>query len=251
VSAIAIGGIVFVCVFGGALLGVLLQSALPEHHLSTDTKDVVKLTIALVATMSALLLSLLVATAKSAYDTRSNELTQMSADIVVLDRLLAHYGPETKEARALLRSSVAAALERFRRADHGGPASLEPTGSFEIIYDKIEELSPQSEALRLLQGQALNTAISLGRTRLLLFENVGSSIPFPFLLVLVFWLAVIFVSFGLFAPRNGTVVAAFLVTALSVSAAISLILELDRSFEGILQLSSAPLHAALARLGGL
>ena len=142
VSAIAIGGIVFVCVFGGALLGVFLHSTLPEHHLSTDTKDVVKLAIALVATMSALLLSLLVATAKSAYDTRSNQLTQMSADIVVLDRLLVHYGPETKEARALLRSSVATGLERFRPADHGGPASLEPTGAFEIIYDKIEELSP-------------------------------------------------------------------------------------------------------------
>jgi hypothetical protein len=250
VSAIAIGGIVFVCVFGGALLGVLLHSALPEHHLSTDTKDVVKLAIALVATMSALLLSLLVATAKSAYDTRSNELTQMSADIVVLDRLLVHYGPETKEARALLRSSVAAGLERFRPADHGGP-SLEPTGAFEIIYDKIEELSPHSETQRSLQGQALNMAINLGRTRLLLFENAGSSIPFPFLLVLVFWLTIIFASFGLFAPRNGTVVAAFLVTALSVSAAIFLILELDRSFKGILQVSGAPLHAALARLGEL
>ena len=250
-SAIAIASIVFVCVFGGALLGVFLQSALPEHHLSADTKDVVKLAIALVATMSALLLSLLVATAKSAYDTRSNELTQMSADIVVLDRLLVHYGPETKEARALLRRSVAAGLERLHPADHGGPASLEPTGSFEMIYDKIEELSPQSEAQRSLQGQALNMAINLGRTRLLLFENAGSSIPFPFLLVLVFWLAIIFASFGLFAPRNATVVAAFLVTALSVSGAIFLILELDRSFEGILQVSSAPLRAALARLGEL
>ena len=94
-------------------------------------------------------------------------------------------------------------------------------------------------------------AINLGRTRLLLFENAGSSIPFPFLLVLVFWLTIIFASFGLFAPRNATVVAAFLVTALSVSGAIFLILELDRSFEGILQVSSAPLHAALARLGEL
>ena len=250
-SAIAIAGIVFVCVFGGALLGVFLRSALPEHHLSTDTKDVVKLAIALVATMSALLLSLLVATAKSAYDTRSNELTQMSADIVVLDRLLVHYGPATKETRALLRSSVAAGLERFRPADHGGPASLAPTGSFEIIYDKIGELSPQSEAQRSLQGQALNMAINLGRTRLLLFENAGSSIPFPFLLVLVFWLAIIFGSFGLFAPRNATVVATFLVTALSVSGAIFLILELDRSFEGVLQVSLAPLRAALARLGEL
>ena len=102
----------------------------------------------------------------------------------------------------------------------------------------------------LLQGQALHMAINLGRTRLLLFENAGSSIPFPVLLVLVFWL-IIFASFGLFAPRNATVVAAFLVTALSVSGAIFLILELDRSFEGILQVSSAPLRAALARIGPL
>jgi hypothetical protein len=141
VSAIAIGGIVFVCIFGGALLGVVMRAALPEHHASTDTKDVVKLAIALVATMSALLLSLLIATAKSAYDTRSNELTQMSADIIVLDRLLLHYGPETRDARSLLRSTVAAGLEWFRPADHGRAVSLEPTGPFEAIYDKIEDLS--------------------------------------------------------------------------------------------------------------
>ena len=250
-SAIAIGGIVFVCLFGGALLGVFLRATLPEHHASTDTKDVVKLSIALVATMSALLLSLLVATAKSSYDTRSNELTQMSADIVVLDRLLVHYGPETKDARSLLRGAVAAGLERFRPANQGGAATLEPTASFETIYDKIEELLPQSEAQRSLQGQALNMAINLGRTRLLLFENAGNSIPFPFLLVLVFWFTIIFASFGLFAPRNTTAIAALLVSALSVSGAIFLILELDRSFEGILQVSSAPLRAALTRLGPL
>jgi hypothetical protein len=67
--------------------------------------------------------------------------------------------------------------------------------------------------------------------------------------VLVFWLAIIFASFGLFAPRNATVIAAFVVCALSVSGAIFLILELDRSFEGMLQVSSAPLRAALAHLG--
>ena len=104
--------------------------------------------------------------------------------------------------------------------DGGGTVSLAPTGSFKAIYDKIEELSPPSEAQRSLQGQALSMAIDLGRIRLLLFENAGSSILFPFLLVLVFWLTIIFASFGLFAPRNATVVAVFLVTALSVSGAI-------------------------------
>jgi len=253
VSTIAIGTVALACVFGGALLGLFLQAALPEHHSSSDTKDVVKLTIALVATMSALVLSLLIATAKSAYDTRSNQLTQMSADIVVLDRLLVHYGPETKGTRALLRGAIAAGLERFRPTGSAAeqPTSLEPTGSFEAIYDKIAELSPQTEAQRQLQGQALNMAISLGRTRLLLFEQAGSSVPFPFLVVLVFWLTIIFASFGLFAPRNVTVIAAFLLSGLSVSGAIFLILELDRSFEGVIQVSTAPLRAALARLGPL
>ena len=156
----------------------------------------------------------------------------MSADIVLLDRLLVHYGPETKDARVLLRSAVGAGLEWFRPAHDGRTASLEPTGAFEAIYDKIEELSPQSEAQRSLQGQALNMAINLGRTRLLLFENASSSIPSPFLLVLVFWLTIIFASFGLFAPRNATAIAAVLVFALSVSGAIFLILELDRRSKG-------------------
>jgi hypothetical protein len=103
VSAISIGLIVFALVFGSALIAIWLQSALPEHHLSTESKDVVKLGIALIATMSALVLSLLVASAKSAFDTRSNQLVQASADIILLDRALARHGPETKDARSLLR----------------------------------------------------------------------------------------------------------------------------------------------------
>jgi hypothetical protein len=91
--------------------------------------------------------------------------------------------------------------------------------------------------------------LDLGRTRVLLFEQLDSSIAVPFLVVLVFWLAIIFASFGLFAPQSGTVIAAFFVCALSVSGAIFLILELDHSFEGLLQVSSAPLRAALAQLG--
>src|SRR5689334_23977436 len=80
-------------------------------------------------------------------------------------------------------------------------------------------------------------------------RTVGQLDPVPFLVVLVFWPCIIFASFGLFAPRNGTVIAAFFVCALSVSGAIFLILELDRSFEGLLQVSSTPLRSALSQLG--
>jgi hypothetical protein len=223
---------------------------LPEEHLSTDTKDVVKLGIALIATMAALVLGLLIASAKSTYDTRRNQLLQVSADIILLDRVLANYGVETKDARTMLQRSVAGALEQFWPTDGHRPSMIDRrASSVETLYDNIQQLSPHSEAQRSLQSQALTMALDLGRTRVLLFEQLDSSIPVPFLVVLVFWLGIIFASFGLFAPRNGTVIAAFFVCALSVSGAIFLILELDRSFEGLLQVSGTPLSAALAQLG--
>ena len=249
-SPMAIGWIVFALVFGSALLAMFVRDALPEHHLSADSKDVVKLGIALIATMSALVLSLLIASAKSAFDTRSSQLIEASADIVLLDRALARYGPETKEARSSLQRSMAATLERFWPAQGKGSIAVDPQASpVEALYDKIEELSPQSDAQRSLRSQALTMAANVGRTRLLLFEHLGTSIPVPFLVVQVFWVCIIFASFGLFAPRNATVIAVLCVCALSVSSAIFLILELDRSFEGLLQVSSAPLRAALAQIG--
>ena len=210
----------------------------------------VKLGIALIATMSALVLSLLIASAKSAFDTRSNQLVQASADIILLDDVLARYGPETKDARSLLQRSVAATVERFWPAQGGGAITIDARASpVEALYDKIQALSPQSDAQRALRSQAETMALDVGRTRLLLFEHLGTSIPVPFLVILVFWLCIIFASFGLFAPRNATVIAVLCVCALSVSGAIFLILELDRSFEGMLQVSGAPLRAALAQLG--
>ena len=249
-SPMAIGWIVFALVFGSALLAMLVHRFLPAEHLSSDSKDVVKLGIALIATMSALVLSLLVASAKSAFDTRSNQLTQASADMILLDRALARYGSETNEARALLKSSMAETLERFWPAEGTKRITIDPGRSpTEVLYDKIEALKPQSDQQRSMQNQALTLATEVGRTRLLVFENLGASIPVPFLVVLVFWLCIIFASFGLFAPRNATVITVLCVCALSVAGAIFLILELDQSFEGLLQVSAAPLRAALAQLG--
>jgi Protein of unknown function (DUF4239) len=249
-SPMAIGWIVFALVFGSALLAMVVHRVLPEEHLTSDSKDVVKLGIALIATMSALVLSLLVASAKSAFDTRSNQLVQASADMIMLDRALARYGPETNEARSLLRRSVATTLERFWPADGAERIAIDPSASpVEALYDKIEALSPQSDLQRSMQSQAMTLAADVGRMRLLLFEHLGASIPVPFLVVLVFWLCIIFASFGLFAPRNATVIVVLCVCALSVAGAIFLILELDRSFEGLLQVSDAPLRAALAQLG--
>jgi hypothetical protein len=247
-NPLAIGAVVFTCVLGGGLLGMLVRNALPDDHLSTDTKDIVKLVVGLIGTMAALVLGLLIASAKSSYDVRSGEVTQMSANVVLLDRVMAHYGPETKGARDSLRGSVASAIDRIWPDDRSRQAQVTPTTGAESFYDKILMLSPQSDAQRGLQAQALALSISLGQTRWLLAAQ-GSSIPVPFLLVLILWLTLILGSFGLFAPRNTMVVFALFVCALSLSSAIYLILELDQPFQGLLRISSTPLRAALAQLG--
>jgi Protein of unknown function (DUF4239) len=249
-NSIAIRLIVFACIFGGALFGMFLRAALPEHHLSGDTKDTVRLGMGLVGTMAALVLGLLIASAKGFYDTQSSELTEMSAKIVLLDRVLAHYGPETKEVRDLLHSAVARVLNQLWSKDRRQPPQMEPTAAGgEIIYDKIQELSPKNDSQRSLQAQASNIAIDLGRARWLMFEQASSSVSVPVLLVVVFWLAVIFISIGLFAPPNATAIATLFFCALSVSGAIFLILEMYTPFGGLLQISSAPLRNALAHLG--
>jgi hypothetical protein len=247
-SSIAIGSIVFACLIGGVLLSIVLRAALPEPHLAANTKETVKVAMGLVATMAALVLGLLVASAKGSYDVQSTELTAMSAKIVVLDRLLAHYGPETREARDLLRSTIVVTLDQIWPKEHSGASHLEP-GAAEGLYDKLQGLSPKDDTQRSLQAQALSVAMSIGEMRWLMYEQAAATVSVPLIVVVVFWLTALFISFGLFAPYNPTVVVSFFVAALSVSAAIFLIVEMYSPYAGLIQISSAPLRAALAHLG--
>jgi|SRR5215510_2568008 len=116
-SSSTIALVVFGCIFGGALLGTFFHRLLPTHHLSSDSKDTVKLGMGLVGTVAALVLGLLVASAKGSYDAQSAELTQMSANIAVLDRLLALYGPESQEARTQLRAIAVRVLDQMWSRD--------------------------------------------------------------------------------------------------------------------------------------
>ena len=248
-SSITISLIVFACVFGGALLGIFLHAVLPQHHLANESKDIVKLGMGLVGTMAALVLGLLVASAKGSYDAQSAELTQLSANIALLDRGLALYGPETKEERALLRGAVVRILDQMWSKDGSSSSPTAAPSGGEILYEKIQALSPKNETQRSLQGQALSIAVDIGKTRWLMYAQQATSVSMPLLVVLVIWLTVIFISFGLFAPFNATVVSSLFVSALSVSGAILLILEMYGPYSGLIQISSAPLRAALEHLG--
>jgi len=249
-SSITTSFVVFACVFGGAVLGMFLRAALPQHHLSESSKDAVKLGMGLVATMAALVLGLLVSSAKSNYDTQSTQLTEASAKIAFLDRLLAHYGPEAKESRMLLREVVIQNLERIWPQERKRNGALErPSTGAEDLLEHINQLKPKDDAQRSLQAQALNLVMSLGQTHWLMYTQGTNSASRPLVIGLIFWISMIFVSFGLFAPRNATVIAAYFVAALSVSGAILMILEMYTPYSGLIELSSAPLRAALEQLG--
>jgi hypothetical protein len=242
--------IVFACTFGGALLGMLLRKVLPQPHLTADSKETVRLGMGMVATMTALVLGLLVASAKNFYDTQSSELTQLSANVVLLDRVLAHYGPEAKEVRDLLRQAVARTLDQMWHQEQQGHSQMVPTAAGgEILYDKIQTLSPTSDTQSALKAQAASMAIDLGKMRWLMFQQATTSVSLPLLVVLILWLTLVFISFGLFAPPNFTVIGALFLCALSVSGAIFLILAMYTPFEGLMQISSAPVRSALAHLG--
>ena len=250
-SSLEIAGIAFACIFGGAMLGMFLQTILPKDHLSPDSKDVVKVGMGLIATMAALVLGLLTGSAKSSFDTQDGELKQMAANVILLDRTLARYGPETKTIRDQIRRLVEYKLAATW--PEGGAARVdtsETTPAVEGVEDAIRTLSPQTDLQHALQAQALQIVGDIVHTRWLMFgQQAGNEIQTPLVVVMVFWLAALFASFGLFAPRNGTVMAVLCVSALSVSGAIFIILEMNQPFQGLVKVSSAPLRYAVAHLG--
>ncbi len=249
-SYIAGSAATFCLIFGAGLLGMLLRRALPKDHLSEDSKAVVKLGMGLVGTMAALVLGLLIASAKGTYDEQSSALLEMSAKIISLDRTLALYGPEAKGPRELLRNEVVHIVGRMWPEQMSQMAQLVPTGGLSgSLYDAIEGLSPKDDRQRLLRSEGLSLATEIGQSRWLMFEQGTLMVSKPLVVVVVFWLTFIFLSWGLFAPVNGTVIATFFIAATSVSAALFMVQEMYMPYAGILRISSLPLRVALSQLG--
>jgi hypothetical protein len=249
VSPLAVSLIAFVCILGGMLLGIFFRTVLPEHHLSEESQNVMKLGAGMIATLAALVIGLLLASAKGNFDTMNNGVIQASSKIIVLDRAMADYGPETREARDLLRRSVAAAVDQIWPGERTGQREAKPIdrgAAIEAVQYKLLQLSPQNETQRWLQSRALQASGDIAETRWLAIAQGGqSSLQIPFLVTLVTWLAIIFFSFGLCAPRNVTVTIVLLLCVVSATGALYLIQELDHPFGGLIRISGAPMRTAL------
>jgi hypothetical protein len=230
----------------GVLVAVVLLSRsvrrrLPDGHLSAESKDAVKLAMGLVATMTALLLSLLVSSAKGTYDTQRSEVIQMAAKVASLDRALTAYGPDAGVVRAQFRDMARDAAQRMWRDN----SLLPDTQAGDAVYAAIQQLSPRDETQRALKAQAASLAVDLGQLRMLLLAQAVSSIPGPLLGAVMCWLVVIFLAFGLLAPPNATTTLSLVAAALSVAGAVFLILELDQPLRGLIRIPEAPLLNAL------
>jgi hypothetical protein len=251
-SALAISLVVFVIMLSGGAAGIVFRRSLPQPHLNDHSKDVVRLGAALIATLSALVLGLLITSAKNAYDTQRNEVRQIAAKLVVLDGELERYGPEARPARELQRQAIGSLIDRIwgeRALKSSTGAPYRPSVESDLVYAAIEALAPQNDVQRNLKFKALQTTNSITEQRVLLFEQSDAGLPTPLLAVLVFWLTILLASFTLFSPINPTGGVALAIIALSASGAIYLILEMNHPFSGLMQISSDPLRNALGALG--
>jgi type II secretory pathway pseudopilin PulG len=250
-SALLIGAIVFAVVFGGALLGMGLGALLPKEQLSDQTKDAIKVAMAMIATLAALVLGLLTASAKSSLDDKEGQVRAWAAEVIILDRALATYGPEAQDARDSMKQVLTARVAQLWPGSGTGlsPAALRKGTSIEVVQREVLELQPQTDAQRWLKDTALKITQEMMEARWEGMQRLGRSIKWPFIAIVVFWLAVIFASFGLLAPRNAIVTGALLLAALSVAGALYLILEMDQPYAGLITISPEPLQIALAQLG--
>ena len=252
---ITVALITFTCAFGGALLGIYCRRRLPDAHLNAESKEIVKLSVGLIATMTALVLGLVVASAKSSFDATDAAVKNNAAITLSVDRYLGRYGPETKDIRELLLRGATYRVnsiwpeESNKNVPHAKLDDPEMTRVFEDFEDRISRLAPRDDSQRALKERALTAMNEMFRSRWLVLAGSGPAIPVPFLVALIFWLTVIFGAFGLMAPRNATVITILLVSALSVAISIFLVLEMEHPFDGYIKVSSAPLRFMLSHLG--
>jgi len=240
--------VMFSCILAGTFIGFYIARKLPEHHISDDSKDAVKAAWGIIATISALVLSLLLSSAKSSFDTVNSEMIQSATKIILLDQVLDSYGPETKDARLELRNRVALRIQKIwggGTSSTTGSSALATGRGMRAVEDKLKLLTPVTDDQRYLLGQARQLTRDLMVARWLVIEQSANSLPGTFFFVLVFWLTMLFVGIGLFAPANRTVLITLIVCNLSLSAAIFLINELNRPLDGSITVSSAPMRQAL------
>jgi ABC-type antimicrobial peptide transport system permease subunit len=248
VSEIVIGSLTFIAVFGGALIGISLSRVLPKPHLSPETRTVVSVSMAVVGTLAALVLGLMLTTANSAFSARALAIDTLAIDIVRLDRALRRFGLDSTEVRHELRLYTDAKIAELSGTGHEAGFAIENLAVLERISDLVSKLPTDNDDEYRNRADTSHLLDAISDVRWRLVDNATATFPPAFLVLVVFWLALLFSSFGLFAPSNLTVVMILLLCALAISAGVFMILELGNHTRGIVRVSVEPLLLAVTQL---
>jgi hypothetical protein len=241
----------FASILIGAAVGMVLRRAVPADLLEGGSKEAIRLGAGFLSTLAALVIGLMIASAKNTYDNQNTNIRQLGTNAVLVDQMLTKYGTEAKAARTLLRETIPSATARIWRENvsgKGGGATFVIGETAERFYNAVEGLKPANAEQTSLKSRIIQITTDLGRTRLLVFTQADDAIPVPFFIVLVFWLVVIFASFNLFAEPGAIVIGFILVLAISVSSALFLIVDLSHPFSGLMQISNHHLQMVLPKI---
>lgn len=248
----AVTAIVFLaCLVSSFLIGMRLRQCLPENHFNEESKEAIELSIGLVAAMTALVLGLLTASTKSTYDDNQAAIRNITGNLLELDRLLVRYGDDAAPIRLSMRDAVNQQINVIwnQRDSQTLKKKLTDTKPVaEVFETTIRSLNPQTADQKAYAERALAILQDITKIRWQALAGAEISIPCAFLIMLALWLSLLFGSFGLFSPRNGTVQSILLLSALSVAAAIFVILEMGDPFFGVIKISSQPMEDFVTHL---
>lgn len=243
----------FTAFMASCLGGLWLAHSLPETQMTDRNRDLIKEARRMLVALASLTLGLIIASATTSFDQRSNEVEDSASKIIALDSALAKYGAGARDSREMLRGIVTRGVERIEVAAEEGFNTEKTRRGIGInkLQLKLLQLAPQNERESWLRSTALGLASDLGAYRWLKYSGSDGRIQWPFLLIMVFWLCGVFVSYGAVAPRNGMAVATMTLVALCMAMAIHLTLDLDTPNRGLIRMSAAPLQLALDQIGPL
>src|ERR1700745_4365918 len=249
-NPLIIGLLVYALLLAGAFVGWKMRNRLPAHHLAEETKSLVNMSTAVVATVSALVLGLLISNANTTFTRLGGQVTSLSAEILRLDQILRRYGADAEPARnTLLKYAEHKTDDLF--PDNPADVRLSNPSTYELLQrleDMLLALKPTNPRDQWWLAQAMTLAAKIGETRWLLAQQIGQGTPKAFVALLVFWLALLFASFGLFAPRNLTSAITLTLCALAVAGAVAMFLELEQGLGGVVRISPEPMRQAVQTL---
>ena len=249
---VPIGALTVAILFGSAMFAMVAARFLPQHHLSPESKSVVTASMAVVGTLSALVLGLFLSTGNASFQAKNQKVAQISSDIIGLDRLLRRYGSQAQDSRALLhRYAVTQLHDLFPQNSTQAPnfENYVTMSELEELQDKILALTPSNDTQRWLQSQTLQLTGTLTAARWQLVQENANKTPLAITELIMFWFVIIFVSFGLFAPRNVMTITAIFLCSLGIGTANRMATELYTPFQGLIRISDASLVHAVEVIG--